>query len=239
MSEIVDYYNEFSKRQVEAGINNRHLSIVQHLREAGLNKSHRILEIGCGIGTVSELILRQLSRSGFLHSIDISPKSISIANARLKKYENALVETKDLTKELINDQFDIVVLPDVIEHIPFDLHTNLFKNILSILKPEGFVFIHIPHPNYLELMINESNEELQIIDQPIFTNELCKIIYPLGYYIHFLKSYSIYTTINDYQIVILKRKLSLQNLEKLEAAYLPPLHQRVLNKLRYLSRGLK
>jgi 2-polyprenyl-3-methyl-5-hydroxy-6-metoxy-1,4-benzoquinol methylase len=239
MSEIADYYNDFSNRQIAAGINNRHLSIIQHLKEAGLNKSHRILEVGCGIGTVSELILRHLSKNGFLHSIDISPKSIAIAKARLKKYENALIETKDLTEELISDQFDIVVLPDVIEHIPLDLHVNLFRNILGILKPEGFVFIHIPHPNYLEWIANDSNEELQIIDQPILTEILCKSVYPLGYYIHFLKSYSIYTKSNDYQIVILKRKPSIQNQEKLEVIYLPPFHQRVLNKLRYLSRGLK
>ena len=120
-----------------------------------------------------------------------------------------------------------------------DGHTSAKINNYTNLEDSITSTDGIYDSNANKIWNNLSNEELQIIDQPIFTNELCKIIYPLGYYIHFLKSYSIYTTINDYQIVILKRKLSLQNLEKLEAAYLPPLHQRVLNKLRYLSRGLK
>ncbi len=239
MSEVTEFYDEFTVLQSKAGINNRHLSILEHLREAGLKRDHRVLEIGCGIGTVSELILRYLSKNGFLHSVDISPKSILLANARLKKYENVLVEEKDLTKESLNGQFDVIVLPDVIEHIPLALHDAFFRNIFNFLKPDGFVFIHIPHPNNLEWMVKNEHEGLQIIDQPIFTNNLCAIVYPIGFYIHFLKSYSIYCVDHDYQIIILKKKPASQNLDNLDSFFLPSFYQRILYKLRYLARGFK
>lgn len=239
MSEIAEFYNVFSRRQVAAGINNRHLSILQHLREAGFERNHRILEIGCGIGTVSELIMRYLSKVGFLHSVDISGTSIDLAKTRLKKYSNVLIEIRDLTKEVIDDKFDVVVLPDVIEHIPINMHKSLFENIGKVLKPEGFVFIHIPHPNNLEWMVNNEHEDLQIIDQPIYTDELCKTVYPLGFYVHFLKSYSIYSIENDYQIIILKPKPLSKDLTKLDTFYLPPFFQRISSKLRYLARGFK
>jgi trans-aconitate 2-methyltransferase len=131
------------------------------------------------------------------------------------------------------------VLPDVIEHIPLELHPAFFKNIFSMLKPDGFVFIHIPHPNNLEWMVNNKVEGLQIIDQPIFTPELGATVYPIGFYIHYLKSYSIYAVDHDYQVIILKKKPSTQNLDSLSSFYLPPFHKRLFYKLKYLMRGLK
>lgn len=239
MSEVAKYYDEFTELQVRAGINNRHISIIEHLQELGLKINHHVLEIGCGIGTVSELILRYLSKEGFLHAVDISPKSVALARHRLKKYSNSVVEVNDLTKNTINNQFDVVVLPDVIEHIPIELHPHLFLNIKQMLRDDGFVFIHIPNPNYLEWMVNNKDEGLQIIDQPIHTDELCSIVYTVGFYLEYLKSYSIYTIDNDYQIIVLRKKPSNQNFSSLPSFYNISYFKRLLRKIRYISRGLK
>ncbi len=239
MQEIADFYNKFSERQVAAGINHRHLSIIHHLKESGLKGDDRILEVGCGIGTVSELVLRHLTNKGYLKALDISQKSVDIARKRLRKYSNVSIEVRDLTQEPINDLFDVVILPDVIEHIPLSLHRDLFERIAEVLQPKGFVFIHIPHPNHLEWMVNTGCQELQILEQPIFTNELCETVYPIGFYLHSLKSYSVYSVENDYQVIILKKKPETQESQKMNAFYLPPLSQRILNKFRYLLRGLK
>jgi trans-aconitate 2-methyltransferase len=239
MSEVANFYDDFSDQQSKVGINNRHLSIIDSLEEFGLKKNHKVLEIGCGIGTVSELILRSLSRDGFLHSIDISPRSIDLAKVRLKKYENVIVEVKDLTTEMISGKFDVIVLPDVIEHIPLNLHTVFFKNVKALLKDNGFVFIHIPHPNNLEWMVDHHFDGLQIIDQPIFSDQLCNTVYPLGFYLHHLKSYSVYCVDDDYQVIILKKKPDTQNMENLKSFYLPRFYKRLTRKIKFLGRGFK
>lgn len=239
MSEVVKFYDGFTELQREVGINNRHVSILTHLEKSGLKRNHKVLEVGCGIGTVSELILRHLSTKGFLHAVDISPKSIELAKIRLRKYTNATLEVKDLTKEIIEPYFDVVLLPDVIEHIPIELHDQFFTNMYKLLSDTGFIFIHIPHPNNLEWMVNNKHKGLQIIDQPIHTDSLCATVYPIGFYIHYLKSYSIYCVDNDYQIVVLKKKPTNQNFDRLQSYFNLPLHKRLQKKLRYILRGFK
>ncbi len=239
MSEVSIYYDEFSKEQFQRGINNRHLSIQYHLEKYGLRPNFKVLEVGCGIGTVSELIARFLSNEGSLRAVDISEKSVEMAAHRLSKYSNVKCEAKDLTKERLNDKFDVIVLPDVIEHIPLELHKSFFSNLKLSLKEEGFIFIHIPHPNFLEWQVKRKDERLQIIDQPIFTNELCSSIYPIGLFISHLISYSIYAVENDYQIVILKNKPSKIDTKNMSRFFQLSFAKRAKNKLKYIFRGFK
>src|ERR1041385_2470701 len=145
MSEVVEFYDQFSNRQSSVGINNRHLSIAHHFEKTGVKNDSRLLEVGCGVGTVSELLLRFLSETGSLHAVDISPTSIQLAQQLSKRYKNSVFEVKDLTSEILNRKFDAIVSPDVIEHIPFDLYESFFKNLFQMLEDDGLVFIHIPH----------------------------------------------------------------------------------------------
>jgi trans-aconitate 2-methyltransferase len=239
MSDVVEFYDKFSERQTKAGINNRHLSVIYHLEKAGLCKRHEVLEIGCGVGTVSELILRYLSDEGHLTAVDISPKSVAVSARLAHKYNNATFEVKDFTGEIIDKKFDVIILPDVIEHIPFVLYKKLFENLYEMLKSDGFIFIHIPHPNYLEWLIRNKREELQIIDQPVYTDRLLSVVYPIGFYVHYLKSYSIYTEGEDYQIVILKQKVISQNYNPSRSFFRLPFMVRLKKKLIYLLRGSK
>lgn len=239
MSEVVEFYDKFSVRQSSIGINNRHLSIVYHLEQAGLKKSDRVLEVGCGVGTVSELILRVLSNQGSLHAVDISPQSIASADRLMQKYSNAIFEVKDLTQNLLGKKFDVIVLPDVIEHIPLELHPVFFKNLNEMLTDDGFIFIHIPHPNYLEWLVENKHTELQVIDQPIYTDNLLSVVYPIGFYIHYLKSYSIYNVDDDYQILILKKKGMLKAYTATSEYFKTPLLVKLKKKIEYVMRGLK
>ncbi|HYF70808.1 MAG TPA: class I SAM-dependent methyltransferase [Ohtaekwangia sp.] len=239
MSDVIEFYDNFSSRQARAGINNRHISILFHLEQLGLKKDHHVLEVGCGIGTVSELILQSLSPHGTLHAVDISPKSIDIAKRLISKYKNATVEVRDLTKEKINTTFDVIVLPDVLEHIPFDLYTPLFENLNQMLSDDGFIFIHIPHPNYLEWLIKQGSKELQIIDNPVYTNKLSSLIYPAGFYIDYLKSYSVYSKSPDYQIILLRKKSATLDYTSRTTFFQMPLSRKVIKKFSYLLRGFK
>lgn len=239
MSEIVEFYDKFSARQAAAGINNRHISIHYHLVKAGLRNFHHVLEVGCGIGTVSQLILRTLTPRGSLYAVDISPKSIMLAKQTSLKYENAVFQVKDLTKEKVDRKFDVIVLPDVIEHIPFELYPTLFRNLYEMLDNNGFVLIHIPHPNYLEWLIQHGSTELQVIDNPVHTDKLLNAVYPVGFYLKHLKSYCIYKMKEDYQVIILEKNLTDQTFDNRKTFFRLPIHVRFLNKFKYLLRGFK
>jgi 2-polyprenyl-3-methyl-5-hydroxy-6-metoxy-1,4-benzoquinol methylase len=74
---------------------------------------------------------------------DLSPKTIEAARERLAPFGNARVVAADvLEADAGSEPYDVVVLPDVIEHIPLEMHDALFGRIASWVKPEGFVLFH-------------------------------------------------------------------------------------------------
>lgn len=226
--EIINFYDDFTKKQ---GVNKRHYSILSKLTKSGLKNNHSVLEMGCGIGSLTILLANYLNK-GNLMSVDISPESIKIAKKKLLKYHNVKLLAHDITTyEFGNTLFDVIVLPDVLEHIPLDAHFHLFKKISEILKPKGFVFIHIPNPEYLEWCIKNRPNTLQIIDQPIYTFELVKNIQPHGFYIDELKTYPIWVKDSDYQYIVLRKScqqdFSIDLIEKVN--FLDKVKQKIKN----------
>lgn len=213
MSHVAQYYDDFSAKQIEMGINARNLSIQRWLEEYGLKPHHTVLEIGCGIGTQTQLLAEYLDSNTKIVANDISPKSIDIAKQRLAKHTNITFIADDIIKYPIKEQFDVVLLPDVIEHIPIEQHSELFKKISQCLKPTGFVLIHIPNPQFLEWCHINMKDKLQVIDQPVFTDILIKNTYPHGFYLHTLRTYSIWVDNGDYQIIVLKPQAPLAKRE--------------------------
>ena len=174
-----------------------------------------------------------------LYGVDISPQSIELANRLTLKYSNAFFEVRDLTTDVINRKFDVIVLPDVIEHIPFDLYPSLFSNLNKMMSDNAYIFIHIPHPNYLEWLIHCGSYDLQIIDQPVYTNKLLSIVYPIGFYIHYLSSYSVYSENCDYQVIILKIKSISKRYELKSVPFQLGWYTKLRKRIRYLVRGFK
>ena len=73
--QVEEFYNTFKEHQKKLGVNIRHRTIFKNLRKAGLKNDSKVLEIGCGIGTVSGLILKYISQGSFV-GVDISIESI-------------------------------------------------------------------------------------------------------------------------------------------------------------------
>lgn len=227
MSDVEKYYDKFSEHQLSIDINARHRSIAQKTLVHGLKSNAKVLEIGCGIGTVTQLIAEKLT-TGKITAIDISPKSIEIAGQRLKHLSNVTFQSADIINADINEKYDFILLPDVIEHIPIDQHPKLFKQLSSLLSENGIIFIHIPNPDYLAWETKHYKEKLQIIDQPVYTSILCNSIKDTGLYIHFLETYSIWVEQCDYQVIILKK--SPKKFNKIE--FNPTFFQKVKFKLK-------
>jgi ubiquinone/menaquinone biosynthesis C-methylase UbiE len=77
--EIKNYYdNTFKDYQKKVGINIRHRTIFKNLKKEGLTRQSNVLEIGCGIGSVSHLILKYITEGSFV-GLDISSESIKTA----------------------------------------------------------------------------------------------------------------------------------------------------------------
>ncbi|RNI28054.1 class I SAM-dependent methyltransferase [Rufibacter immobilis] len=202
---VSDFYDDYTEQQFKKGIHIRHRTILKNLKKAGLTAEAKVLEIGCGIGTVTHL-LAKATPNGKVLAVDISPKSIDMARRFNQQFNHVEFQVSDMIDFSRPEKFDFVVLPDVIEHIPLEQHPNLFQVIAQHLHENSTVAINIPHPLYLTWVREHQPELLQVIDQPIHSDELLRNTYAAGLYLHKLESYSLFTQVEDYQWILLKQR---------------------------------
>ena len=238
MSEVTSYYDKFAEKQLKAGINHRHLSIQRYMERFGLKKHHHVLEIGCGIGTQTELLLRYLHSTGQVAAYDLSPVSISYAQRRLEKYNNVELKAADIVSEKIDKKFDFILLPDVLEHIPIEAHKDLFSKLDACLKDDGLLVIHIPHPDYIKWIEKNAPDQLQIIDQALYTHLILENLRQTNLKLDYLESYSIYMKPADYQLLVFKKHDTTQYVP-VEKLVNDSFTRRMSKKMQYLLRGKK
>ncbi len=207
---IEDFYDDFVSAQQKTGVSIRHRLIFKKLRKLGLKKNSSVLEIGCGIGTVSGLIIDAIPQGTFL-GCDISPESIRFANERYPQ-KNAEFIVTDMSDFQRSSTYDFVVFPDVLEHIPVDQHARLFKNVASVCHENSQVLINIPEPKALDYYRRNKPEVLQIIDQSLSMQDLLNDTYSAGFRVESIEPYSIHTDAPNYLSIVLNRKNTLQTI---------------------------
>jgi cyclopropane fatty-acyl-phospholipid synthase-like methyltransferase len=233
VDDVKDYYDEYVGRQAAVGVNKRHRAILEWALKFGMRPGHSVLELGCGIGTVTGLLAGELGPGGSVTAIDLSPASIESAEQRLSSFDNVRLLAADILEMDLKSSFDVVVLPDVIEHIPLERHRALFERVSSWVKPDGFVLLHYPSPHYQEWNRKHHPDRLQIVDQTIHVDVLSSNTYPNGLYIDHLATYSIWIREGDYVVAVLRPLAGPGTFTELPRPRVPPL-ARVAGRLRRL-----
>jgi SAM-dependent methyltransferase len=110
----------------------------RHLPEAPADR--RIVDIGCGTGTM----LQQLSRYGVAQGADGDPEAIRFCAERGIQ-DVQLIRLPALP--FADAEFDLVTLLDVLEHVDEDLET--LQSIHRVLKPGGTLLVAVPAFRFL------------------------------------------------------------------------------------------
>jgi glycosyltransferase involved in cell wall biosynthesis len=106
----------------------------------------RVLEIGCGIGNFTELLLDRER----LVAVDNDPLYVQILDRRFGHLENVRVVEMDVTdpepyERLAGENIDTIICLNVIEHIGDD--AALLERLYRLLRPGGHAIILVPcHP---------------------------------------------------------------------------------------------
>lgn len=210
--QVKEYYDTFKEHQKKLGINIRHRTILKNLKNAGLKSNSNVLEIGCGIGTVSHLILKQIPEGSFV-GLDISSESIKMAQQFNAFHKKAEFMVNDMSNFTHKTKFDFVVFPDVLEHIPVEQHANIFKTISELTTPNATVVINIPEPNYLNWVRANEPSRLQIIDQSLSMQDLLNNCYPYGFKVYSIMPYALHYDVNDYLAIVLKKDMTVKQIQ--------------------------
>jgi len=103
------------------------------LPAAGTGK--RALEVGCGAGRWC----RFLVESGWdTIGIDLQPELIEINRARYPNVKFYCASVQDYSAE---EPFDLISAVTVVQHIPFDEQSKVFKKFREIIKPGGYIIM--------------------------------------------------------------------------------------------------
>lgn len=202
-TDVIGFYDAFVEEQRRNGINERILGLFRKLKKAGLNSTSVVLELGCGIGTMTGLIA-SVVKKGTVQAVDISPDSIAYAGRHVDR-ANVTFHAQDVVGFMpTGPEPDFVLLFDIIEHIPMAEHARLFQDIASYSGPATRVLVHIPSPGHVEYDRSHRPEVLQVIDQPLHATHLVEVITASGLEIIHFETYGIWMQ-NDYQYLILRK----------------------------------
>ena len=133
----------------------------------------KILEIGCGDGFSSRLLLQNVSS---LVAIDIDKLFIDDAKRRQSKSWPIDFRIHDILDDgPIHEGFDGVVSLDVMEHIPRDKHQLFLDNICLSLTDKGCAIIGMPSIESQEYASDRSKiGHVSCLDQKTFKKTLKK-----------------------------------------------------------------
>ncbi|MHC4122150.1 MAG: class I SAM-dependent methyltransferase [Planctomycetota bacterium] len=123
---------------------NRHQAAICMAPEKG----KRVLDIGCGNGTVLYNLRKRFDE---LHSIELIPEQVEWARKTLSNCKNVVdIKVGNIEKgcPYPDNYFDYVVMTDVIEHI-FDVKNVLFE-VVRVTMPGGNVCICTPNIAYIK-----------------------------------------------------------------------------------------
>jgi 2-polyprenyl-6-hydroxyphenyl methylase/3-demethylubiquinone-9 3-methyltransferase len=102
-------------------------------------RADRILEVGCGEGAVTQR-LKTSYPDAKITAIDITPRVGRLYRGLLDNVRFIRCDVQDIAATE-SGQYDLVVLSDVLHHVPLELRQGLLDAVRTALAPDGtFVF---------------------------------------------------------------------------------------------------
>jgi cyclopropane fatty-acyl-phospholipid synthase-like methyltransferase len=165
------FYDDFLRcRMVEYRLNkNPRLEAIKETLSPLLSPGCRVLEVGCGIGVLTEFMAR---RARTVYALDLSPKNICYARHTVRASNISWREADVLTNlpgisDWLGGAVDVVLLADVLEHIPRDSHEALLAGLRGLLGQDSCMLITVPSPQYQRYLREHRPQELQPVDEII------------------------------------------------------------------------
>ena len=129
--------------QSESGLGAAETSMIETYIERGkLANGQRILELGCGWGSLCLELARRFPRSTIVGVSNSAPQRQFIeSRIDAEGLSNLEIETADINAFQPEDSFERIVSIEMLEHVRN--HRALFARIAGWLVPEGLLFVHV------------------------------------------------------------------------------------------------
>jgi len=104
----------------------------------------KILDFGCGMGGMT--LWYATNWDCEVHGLDIDGHHIDVAKSLQKKHNasNIFFEKRDILDTPLTEQYDMIFLNDVAEHIPLDILGKILSQLGYALNEGGSIFVTYP-----------------------------------------------------------------------------------------------
>lgn len=202
---VENFYDEFSQRYIRDYVqgNLRVDRQIQFFSEAIPRDTRRILVIGCGSGESALHLVTQVAPAAEVLAVDLSSESVQMA-CKLFPHPQIQYRQVDVIKEELSGQWDVIAMPDVLEHIPVDAREAMYARFNTLLSDQGRVLITCPAPSSRRSRRRQAGE-LQIIDEDVTVENLLAFAQAVAGRLSFFRLQSIWHP-NDYFHAMLERE---------------------------------
>lgn len=193
-AQVRAFYDEFfESRMVQYRLfGNRRIELATRRIEPYVRPGNRVLDVGCGIGIVTERIAAR-ARGGRVWGIDLGGRNVWYASHTVRKSNVSFFRADILAdagqiRERTGGAFNVITLVDVIEHIPEAERPGLFVRLRELSAPNALLILTYPSPQYQRHLRRNKPQELQIIDNVV---ELPTLLAEAGAAGYSLRHYSL------------------------------------------------
>lgn len=215
--EIKKFYDDFldSRMLGYRLYGNKRIDLATKFILKNVKKNDNVLEIGCGIGIVTERVARKL-KYGHIWAFDISDRNIwyakkTVKNRNVDFFVADVLSDFNLLKNKISSPVNVFLLIDVIEHIPKNKHIELFNSLLSIASESASFLLTFPSEFYQRYLKENNPDELQIIDEEISMKDILLICEHNNLFIKYFEMKNVWMY-NQYVHCLISTKRPIQKL---------------------------
>ena len=180
-----------------------------------VKEDSKVLDIGCGIGIMAEAIAHS-AKKGKVWACDISDQNVWYANQTVDlpnvKFKAIDVLHKfDEVKSWIGSPVDLVVMIDVIEHLPLEEHLLFLRKLRGVMAEDACLILTFPSVGYQQYLHTENRDVLQIVDESIGFSLIAKVAADTGFYIKHFSLEDMWMS-NQYTHVVLQTRVDVESI---------------------------
>lgn len=115
------------------------------------NNIGKVLDIGCGIGTLGEQIKRRNNNVDVV-GIELDEQMAELAREKLNNVITEDVDKINLADYFAPNYFGCIIFADILEHLknPWDV----LKNATNFLNNDGFIIVSVPNVRHYTTIVN-------------------------------------------------------------------------------------
>jgi 2-polyprenyl-3-methyl-5-hydroxy-6-metoxy-1,4-benzoquinol methylase len=157
---------------------NRVIATIASQIAAGLRPGYRVLDVGCGTGSVLR-VLELACRDGMVLGMDLHAQALRYARERTRC---RLVQA-DVHLAPFRAQFELVGMFDVLEHLADDM--GVLRNLHGMLAPGGTLLLTVPAHSSLWSYFDEAAHHCRRYEPAELRRKLTRTGYQVEYLTQF------------------------------------------------------